>query len=123
MTSRLPHNLNVTFDGVDGEQLLIGLDDVAVSSGAACSSSRRAPSHVLKALGLREAAAQASIRFGLGRFNTDEDIDYVVEKLRGLVARLRAPVPVFELEDDAPELPPGWAEAPDRPNRGGPKVN
>ena len=118
MTSRLPHNLNVTFDGVDGEQLLIGLDDVAVSSGAACSSSRRSPSHVLTALGLREAAAQASIRFGLGRFNTDEDINYVVEKLRDLVARLRAPVPVFEIEDDAPELPPGWAAAPDRPNRG-----
>jgi cysteine desulfurase len=123
MTSRLPHNLNVTFDGVDGEQLLIGLDDVAVSSGAACSSSRRAPSHVLKALGLRGAAAQASIRFGLGRFNTDEDIDYVVEKLRGLVTRLRVPVPVFELEDDAPELPPSWAEAPDRPNRKGRKVD
>lgn len=110
MTARLPHSLNVTVDGVNGEQLLIGLDDVAVSSGAACSSSRREPSHVLQALGLPEAAAQASIRFGLGRFNTETDIDYVIEKLRSLVTRLRAPVQVFQLEDDDPELPPAWGE-------------
>ena len=108
-TARLPHNLNVRVDGVTGEQLLLGLDDVALSSGAACSSSSREPSHVLRALGLDDAQARASIRIGLGRFNTEAEVDYVVEKIGGLVTRLRAPAPVFELGD----LPPEWrVEAP-----------
>jgi len=111
LVARLPHSLNVTFDGVNGEQLLMGLVDVAVSSGAACSSSRvESSSHVLAALGVPESAARASVRFGLGRFNTEAEVDRVVETLCSLVTGLRTPVPVFELADDDPELPPSWGE-------------
>ncbi|HJN46246.1 MAG: IscS subfamily cysteine desulfurase [Acidobacteria bacterium] len=107
-TPRLPHNLNVHFDGLAGEQLLTGLDDVALSSGAACTSSSREPSHVLRALGLDDARARASIRFGLGRFNTEAEVDYVIEKLSSLVTQLRSPAPVFVLGTDDRDLPPEW---------------
>ena len=89
MERRLPHNLNVSVSGLDGETLLVGLEDVAVSSGAACASVNPEPSHVLSALGLSDQLARASIRFGLGRWNTPDEVDYVVEKVRGLVIRLR----------------------------------
>ena len=108
MRARLPHNLNISVDGLHGEQLLMGLDDVAVSSGAACTSASREPSHVLRALGLGDARARASIRFGLGRFNTEAEVDYVIEKLCSLVTRLRAPTPVFDLAEDDRDLPPKW---------------
>ena len=108
MKARLPHNLNISVDGLHGEQLLMGLDDVAVSSGAACTSTSREPSHVLRALGLGDAQARASIRFGLGRFNTEAEVDYVIEKLCSLVTRLRAPTPVFDLAEDDRDLPPKW---------------
>ena len=108
MSSRLPHNLNVSVDGVNGEQLLMGLSDVAVSSGAACSSNSREPSYVLRALGLDDNRARASIRFGLGRFNSEAEIDHVVEIFQSLVKRLRAPAPVFDLEHDDSDLPPEW---------------
>ena len=108
MRARLPHNLNISVDGLHGEQLLMGLDDVAVSSGAACTSASREPSHVLRALGLGDARARASIRFGLGRFNTEAEVDYVIEKLCSLVTRLRAPTPVFDLAEDDRNLPPKW---------------
>ncbi len=110
MSARLPHNLNVTFDGVNGEQLLLGLVDVAVSSGAACTSTRRDPSHVLEALGVSERASRASLRFGLGRFNTDAEVDTVIETLRSLVTRLRSPVSVFDIDEDDDEPPPGWGD-------------
>lgn len=106
MTARLPHNLNVSVEGVSGEQLLAGLSDAAVSSGAACSSIREESSHVLRALGLDDALARASIRFGLGRFNTEAEVDRVADALCALVERLRAPTPVFEVADD--DLPPEW---------------
>lgn len=106
MTSRLPHNLNVSIEGVNGDQLLAGLGDVAVSSGAACTSVRREASHVLRALGLDEDAARASIRFGLGRFNTEAEVDHAADALRTLVERLRDPAPVFEVDDD--DLPAEW---------------
>ena len=106
MTARLPHNLNVSVEGVSGEQLLAGLSDAAVSSGAACSSIREESSHVLRALGLDDALAKASIRFGLGRFNTEAEVDRVADALCALVERLRAPTPVFEVADD--DLPPEW---------------
>ena len=106
MTSRLPHNLNVSIEGVNGDQLLAGLGDVAVSSGAACTSVRRESSHVLRALGLDEDAARASIRFGLGRFNTEAEVDHAADALRTLVERLRDPAPVFEVDDD--DLPAEW---------------
>ena len=106
MTSRLPHNLNVGIEGVNGDQLLAGFGDVAVSSGAACTSARREASHVLRALGLDEDAARASVRFGLGRFNTEAEVDHAADALRALVERLRDPAPVFEVDDD--DLPAEW---------------
>ncbi len=86
---RLAHNLNVSFEGVDGEALLMGLDDVAVSSGSACTSAEPQPSHVLRALGVPEKLAHASLRFGLHRWTTAEEIDYTVEKVGRVVRRLR----------------------------------
>jgi cysteine desulfurase len=87
---RLPGNLNVSFEGVDGESLLMSLKDVAVSSGSACTSASTEPSYVLKALGIEDALAHTSIRFGLGRGNTEEEVDYVVARLAEQVTRLRA---------------------------------
>jgi len=87
---RLPGNLNVSFEGVDGESLLMSLKEVAVSSGSACTSSSMEPSYVLKALGIGNALAHTSIRFGLGRDNTEEEVDYVVDRLVEQVTRLRA---------------------------------
>jgi len=87
MHARLPGNLNVSFDGVDGEALLLSLDDVAVSSGAACTQAE--PSHVLTALGLTTDRALASLRFGVGRSTTAEEIDYAVTKVSEVVKRLR----------------------------------
>lgn len=86
---RLPGNLNVSFDGVDGEELLTALDDIAVSSGAACTSAHIEPSYVLKALGISDELAQASLRFGIGRFNTEAEIDYVAGRVIGTVGQLR----------------------------------
>lgn len=93
---RLPHNLHVSFGGVDGESLLIGVGDIAVSSGSACASSSATPSHVLTAImGGAAGVSAASIRFGLGRFTTDDEIAYAVEKFTAVVRHLRhvAPVP------------------------------
>ena len=86
---RLPNNLSVSFAGVDGESLLMGLDDVAVSSGSACTSESPEPSHVLRALGVPEKLAHASLRFGLGRQNTAQEIDYAADKVAAVVSRLR----------------------------------
>ncbi len=86
---RLPNNLNVSVSGLEGETLLMGLDDVAVSSGAACTSVNPEPSHVLLSIGLSAQLARASLRFGLGRWNTEAEVDYVVEKVCRLVTRLR----------------------------------
>lgn len=88
-TFRLPHNLSIGFDGVDGESLLMGLDDVAVSSGSACTSESPEPSHVLRALGVPEKLAHASLRFGLGRQTTQEEVDYAADKVSAVVTRLR----------------------------------
>jgi cysteine desulfurase len=88
LTQRLPNNLHVGFPGVDGASLIIGISDIAVSTGAACSSGSEAPSHVLQALG-GEATRHASIRFGLGRQTTDEDIDYAIEKFVAVVGHLQ----------------------------------
>lgn len=89
---RLPGNLNVRFAGVDGEALLVSLDDIAVSSGAACTQAE--PSHVLMALGLKTDEALASLRFGIGRGTTVEEVDYAVRKVSDVVARLRQLSPV-----------------------------
>ncbi len=86
---RLPGNLNISFAGVDGESLLMSLRDVALSSGSACTSASLEPSYVLKAIGVSNDMAQCSIRFGIGRFNTEEEIDYVAERVIQEVNRLR----------------------------------
>ncbi len=89
MECRLPNNLNIGFSGLEGESLFVGLDDVAVSSGAACTSANPEPSHVLRAIGVPDGLARASLRFGLGRWTTAEEIDYTVDKVSSLVMRLR----------------------------------
>jgi cysteine desulfurase len=89
LTSRLPQNLNVSFPGIDSESLAIAMDDVAVSSSAACSTSKTEPSRVLTAIGLDRELAFASLRFGLGRWTTSEDVDYVAGKTAAVIARLR----------------------------------
>lgn len=89
MEHRLPHNLHVGFEGVDGSSLMIGISDIAVSSGSACSSASATPSHVLLALFGPDCVPSATIRFGLGRFTTEADIDYAVEKFSAVVKRLR----------------------------------
>ena len=81
-TERLPGNLNLSFEGVDGEALMMAMRDVAVSSGSACSSTNPEPSHVLLAMGLSEELARASLRFGLGRFTTAEEIDFAAARSR-----------------------------------------
>ena len=90
MTSRLPNNLHVSFAGVQGEALMIGLGDIAVSTGSACQSSSGEPSHVLQAIADGEPVASASIRFGLGRHTTEEEIDYTITKVTTVVRHLRA---------------------------------
>jgi cysteine desulfurase len=92
---RLPGNLNMTFEGVDSETLMMGIKDVALSSGSACTSAKIEPSHVLRALGLDEEAAHSSIRFGLGRFNTEEEVDYLADRLIEVVKMLRELSPQF----------------------------
>ncbi|OGB92034.1 MAG: IscS subfamily cysteine desulfurase [candidate division NC10 bacterium RIFCSPLOWO2_02_FULL_66_22] len=103
-TLRLPGNLNVSFEYVEGESLLMSLKDVAVSSGSACTSASLEPSYVLKALGIGEALAHTSIRFGLGRGNTEEEVDYVCDRLAEQVTRLRAMSPLYEMAQAGVDL-------------------
>jgi cysteine desulfurase len=104
MTRRLPHNLNMSFAYVEGESLLMGINDVAVSSGSACTSATLEPSYVLKALGVGEDLAHTSIRFGIGRFNTEEEIDYVVDRVAETVSRLRELSPLYEMAKEGVDL-------------------
>ena len=96
MTRRLPNNLNLSFAGVEGEALLMGINDVAVSSGSACTSATLEPSHMLRALGVSEDLAHSSVRFGLGRFNTPEEVEYVAARVIETVKRLRELSPLYE---------------------------
>ena len=96
-TQRLPHNLNVSFAYVEGESLLMGLKEIALSSGSACTSASLEPSYVLKALGVGSELAHSSIRFGLGRFNTEEEVDYVIRRVVETVNRLREMSPLYEM--------------------------
>jgi cysteine desulfurase len=104
MEQRLPHSLNISFAYVEGESLLMGINDVAVSSGSACTSASLEPSYVLKALGAGDDLAHSSIRFGLGRWTTKEEVDYVVEKLTSVVRRLREMSPLYEMVKEGVDL-------------------
>jgi len=104
MEHRLPGNLNVSFVYVEGESLLMGINDVAVSSGSACTSATLEPSYVLKALGLGDDVAHSSIRFGLGRFNTAAEVDYVAAKVIQIVKHLRELSPLYEMVKDGIDL-------------------
>jgi cysteine desulfurase len=104
MEHRLPGNLNVSFVYVEGESLLMGINDVAVSSGSACTSATLEPSYVLKALGLGDDVAHSSIRFGLGRFNTQAEVDYVAEKVIDIVKKLRELSPLYEMVKEGIDL-------------------
>jgi len=101
---RLPNNLNISFAYVEGESLLMGINDVAVSSGSACTSATLEPSYVLKALGAGDDLAHSSIRFGLGRFNTEEEVDYVAEKVIDVVKKLRELSPLYEMFKEGIDL-------------------
>ncbi len=97
MEHRLPGNLNMSFVYVEGESLLMGINEIAVSSGSACTSATLEPSYVLKALGLGDDVAHSSIRFGLGRFNNEAEVDYVADKLIDIVQKLRELSPLYEM--------------------------
>ncbi len=104
-TQRIPGNLNLSFSYVEGESFLMGVNkDIALSSGSACTSATLEPSYVLKALGVGDDLAHTSIRFGLGRFNTEEDVDYVVKRVVEVVQRLREMSPLYEMAKEGIDL-------------------
>ena len=101
---RLPGNLNISFAYVEGESLLMGINDIAVSSGSACTSATLEPSYVLKALGTGDDLAHSSIRFGIGRFNTEAEVDYVADRVVETVSRLRELSPLYEMAKEGVDL-------------------
>jgi cysteine desulfurase len=101
---RVPHNLNVSFNFVEGESLIMAIKDIAVSSGSACTSASLEPSYVLRALGRSDELAHSSIRFTVGRFTTEQEIDYTVQLLTRQVARLREMSPLWEMYKDGIDL-------------------
>jgi len=104
MAQRVPHNLNVSFNYVEGESLLMAVKDIAVSSGSACTSASLEPSYVLRALGRSDELAHSSIRFSVGRFTTEQDVDFAVELLKDKVAKLREMSPLWELVQEGVDL-------------------
>jgi len=104
MEHRLPGNLNISFAYVEGESLLMGINDIAVSSGSACTSATLEPSYVLKALGAGDEIAHSSIRFGLGRFNTEEEVEYAGNKVVDVVKKLRELSPLYEMVREGVDL-------------------
>jgi cysteine desulfurase len=113
MEHRLPGSINISFAYVEGESLLMGINDIAVSSGSACTSATLEPSYVLKALGAGDDLAHSSIRFGLGRFNTQAEVDYVATKIVDVVRRLRELSPLYEMHKEGVDLSKvKWAAEP-----------
>ncbi|MDZ5458370.1 IscS subfamily cysteine desulfurase [Azohydromonas lata] len=111
LDKRVPHNLNVSFEFVEGESLLMGIKGVAVSSGSACTSASLEPSYVLRALGLSDEVAHSSIRFSVGRFTTEDEIDAAVAQVRSTVERLRSLSPLWEMHQAGIDLKSiQWAE-------------
>ncbi|MGA7815449.1 IscS subfamily cysteine desulfurase [Caballeronia sp.] len=104
MVARVPHNLNISFNFVEGESLIMAVKDVAVSSGSACTSASLEPSYVLRALGRNDELAHSSIRFTVGRFTTEQDVDYVINLLKGKIAKLRDLSPLWEMHKDGIDI-------------------
>ena len=104
LAQRVPHNLNVSFAYVEGESLIMAVRDIAVSSGSACTSASLEPSYVLRALGLTDELAHSSIRFSIGRFTTEEEIDYTVDLLHKQIGRLREMSPLWEMVQEGIDL-------------------
>ena len=104
MEQRVPHNLNISFNFVEGESLIMAIKDLAVSSGSACTSASLEPSYVLRALGRSDELAHSSIRFSIGRFTTEEDVDYAVKLLQGKIDKLRELSPLWEMFKDGIDL-------------------
>jgi cysteine desulfurase len=104
MEKRVPHNLNISFNFVEGESLIMAVKDVAVSSGSACTSASLEPSYVLRALGRNDELAHSSIRFTVGRFTTEQDVDYVINLLKSKIAKLRELSPLWEMHKDGIDL-------------------
>ncbi len=104
MTHRVPHNLNISFNYVEGESMIMAIKDIAVSSGSACTSASLEPSYVLRALGRSDELAHSSIRFSLGRFTTEEEIDYTVKLLHAKIAKLRELSPLWEMHQEGIDL-------------------
>ena len=104
MTHRVPHNLNISFNYVEGESLIMAVKDLAVSSGSACTSASLEPSYVLRALGRSDELAHSSIRFSVGRFTTEQEIDFAIALLKGKVGKLRDMSPLWEMVKDGSDL-------------------
>ena len=104
MDIRVPHNLNISFNFVEGESLIMAVKDVAVSSGSACTSASLEPSYVLRALGRNDELAHSSIRFTVGRFTTEQDVDYVINLLKGKIQKLRDLSPLWEMHKDGIDI-------------------
>ena len=100
----MPHNLNASFNYVEGESLIMAIKDVAVSSGSACTSASLEPSYVLRALGRSDELAHSSIRFTVGRFTTEEEIDYTVGLMKSKIAKLRDLSPLWEMHQEGIDL-------------------
>jgi cysteine desulfurase len=104
LTKRVPHNLNVSFNYVEGESLIMGIKGIAVSSGSACTSASLEPSYVLRALGRSDELAHSSLRMTIGRFTTEEEVDFVVATLKERVAKLRELSPLWEMYKDGIDI-------------------
>jgi cysteine desulfurase len=104
MDQRVPHNLNVSFNFVEGESLIMAIKDIAVSSGSACTSASLEPSYVLRALGRSDELAHSSIRFTIGRFTTEADVDYTVDLLQRKVGKLRELSPLWEMHQEGVDI-------------------
>jgi cysteine desulfurase len=104
LDARVPHNLNMSFNFVEGESLIMAIKDIAVSSGSACTSASLEPSYVLRALGRSDELAHSSIRFTLGRFTTEEEIDFAVNLIKQKIGKLRDLSPLWEMHKDGVDL-------------------
>jgi cysteine desulfurase len=104
MDKRVPHNLNVSFNFVEGESLIMAMKELAVSSGSACTSASLEPSYVLRALGRNDELAHSSIRFTIGRFTTEADIDFAIKLIQAKIDKLRAMSPLWEMYKDGIDL-------------------